>query len=465
MKTLYLECHMGAAGDMLLAALLELIPNPDAFIAQMNSWKLPGVHIRRESAVKCGITGTHVSVTVGGVEETSQDLPPAHLHEGAGHPHHHGAHHSHADGPHHHDHAHSHDHLHSHNHEHPHNHGAPTQTHQHGANDKHHHHTKLSDIQHILSSLPISNKVRSDALAVYTLIAEAEAHAHGQPVDAVHFHEVGMLDAVADIVGVCALVEQLAPDHIVASPIHVGSGQVRCAHGILPVPAPATAHILRGVPTYGGDIRGELCTPTGAALLKHFAASFGPAPLMATQAIGYGMGKKDFPAANCVRAFIGDQSCDISVCDTDNTPCEVIELACNLDDMPGEDIAFATELLLEQGALDVFLLPAQMKKNRPGQLLACLCRPEDETAMAALILRHTTSFGLRSVKKQRHILERSFSTVETPHGPVRLKTGAGQGSNKDKPEYEDLARIAREQNLTLAEARALFQQSAVDGKS
>ncbi|NLW78405.1 MAG: nickel pincer cofactor biosynthesis protein LarC [Ruminococcaceae bacterium] len=426
MRTLYLECSMGAAGDMLLAALLELIPDPDGFIAQMNAWKLPDVHITRETAVKCGITGTHVSVTVAGAEETSQDV---HSHEHAGHDHtdhHHACAHGHNATPHMHD----------------------------------HHHIKLDDIHNILSSLPVSNKVKADALAVYTLIAEAEAKAHGKPVDAVHFHEVGMLDAVADIVGVCALVEQLAPECIVASPVHVGSGQVRCAHGILPVPAPATASILLGVPTYGGAVRGELCTPTGAALLKHFVQAFGPAPLMTTTAIGYGMGKKDFPMANCVRAFLGDQYNNSA----DTTPQNIVELACSLDDMPGEDLAFALETLLEQGALDTFLLPVQMKKNRPGQLLVCLCRPEDETVMAALILRHTSSFGLRSVQKTRHTLARSMATVQTACGPVQVKTGSGYGTTKSKPEYEDLARMARTHNLTLAEARALLQQNTPNGE-
>ena len=329
MKTLYFACNMGAAGDMLTAALLELHPDPQGFVDRMNALGLPGVEFRAEPAVKCGITGTHVSVTVHGEEEESQD---ASLH---GH-HHHG--HDHA-------HLHTHEHEHSHGHEHTHEHG-------------HHHHAGMGDIRHILSHLDIPQPVREDAEAVYNLIAQAESHAHGQPVEEIHFHEVGTLDAVADVVAVCWLIRDLGPQWIGASPIHVGSGQVRCAHGILPVPAPATAYILQGVPTYGGAVEGELCTPTGAALLKHFVQEFGPAPVMRVEKTGYGMGKKDFEAANCVRAMLGESG--------SGGAGTIAELCCNLDDMTGEALGFAQERLLEAGALDVFTTPIAMKKNRPG---------------------------------------------------------------------------------------------------
>jgi len=230
-----------------------------------------------------------------------------------------------------------------------------------------HHHSDLHNIEHIIEELALPDKVRADALAVYQLIAEAESHAHGRPVEHIHFHEVGTLDAVADITGVCLLIYLLAPERILASPVHVGCGQVRCAHGVLPVPAPATAHILRDAPIYGGKIQGELCTPTGAALLKHFACGFGEMPVMRAAQIGYGMGKKDFEAANCVRAFFGET-------DTENGDDEVLELRCNLDDMTGEAIGFAQDRLLEGGALEVFTTAVGMKKSRPGVLLTCLCR-------------------------------------------------------------------------------------------
>lgn len=418
MKTLYLECNMGAAGDMLMAALLELHPDPEDFLRRLNSLGIPGVEVVRESAVKCGITGTHISVTVHGDEEESLDVPVGHTHS--------------------HDHdspirlrplSHSHDHGHGHDHSHG--------------------HTGLTEIEALLTSLPLSDKVRADALAVYTLIAQAEGKAHGRPVEQVHFHEVGNMDAVADVVGVCLLMEELGPARVTASPVHVGSGQVKCAHGILPVPAPATAHILMGIPTYGGQIRGELCTPTGAALLRHFAASFGDRPMMAVESIGYGMGKKDFPVANCVRAFLGAEAAGEG---------GIVELCCNLDDMTGEELGFALETLMDQGALDVFITPIQMKKSRPGHLLSCLCAPRDEARMAKLMLRHTTTFGVRSRPWRRHILERRVETAQTPWGPVKVKEGSGHGASKRKAEYEDLARLAREHGLSLAEVKETLDQ-------
>ena len=290
----------------------------------------------------------------------------------------------------------------------------------------------------------MSERVKADANAVYALIAEAESAAHGQPVDQIHFHEVGTLDAVADVVGVCALMERIAPERVVVSPVHVGSGEVRCAHGVLPVPAPATAKILRGVPIYGGAIRGELCTPTGAALLKHFADAFGPMPPMAVEKTGYGMGTKDFEWANCVRAMLGAG---------EGGGDEVSELRCNLDDMTGEEIAFAAEALLGAGALDVWTEAIQMKKGRPATLLACLCPAVREEAFAALMLRHTTTLGVRVQTLRRYTLEREAATVETNYGPVRAKRSHGYGVDRLKPEFDDLAGIARREGIALREIR------------
>lgn len=419
MKTLYLECNMGAAGDMLAAALLELHPQPEEFVRRMNSLGIPGVEFSAQPAVKCGITGTHVSVTVHGEEEESQDV---HLH-----------HHDH-----HHDHEHAHDHDHDH-HEHEH--------HEHDHGHGHHHHAGMGDIRHILSHLDIPQDVREDAEEVYELIALAESHAHGRPVEEIHFHEVGTLDAVADVVAVCWLIHDLGPEQILASPIHVGWGQVRCAHGILPVPAPATAHILRDVPTYGGSVEGELCTPTGAALLKHFAQSFGPSPVMRVEKIGYGMGKKDFEAANCLRAMLGE---------TQEGRETIAQLCCNLDDMTPEALGFVQERLWEAGALDVTTTPVGMKKNRPGVLLTCMCRLEDRERLVSLLFRHTTTLGIRESQCSRYTLSRSQRSLETPWGPVRIKTSAGWGVTREKPEYEDLAKIARDQDLPLDKVKELL---------
>lgn len=422
MKTLYIECNMGAAGDMLMAALLELLPGRTAFVDRLNALGIPGVRVALEGAVRCGITGTSVSVHVHGQEEHSEDVHASHDH-GHGHDH-----------AHHHDHAHGHDYGHGHDH-------AEDQV------AEHHHHTGMEDIATLIGGLPVSEAVQRHALAVYALIAEAEAHAHGVPVEHIHFHEVGTMDAVTDIIGVCMLMEALAPSRVVVSPVHVGSGQVRCSHGILPVPAPATAHILRGVPTYGGSIRGELCTPTGAALLKHFATEFGAMPVMAAEAIGYGMGKKEFPAANCVRVMIGTNFTD------DGPNGEVHELSCNLDDMTGEALGYAQQALLDAGALDVFIAPIQMKKSRPGHCLHCLCKQQDANRLAQVMLQHTTTFGVRRTVLPRYMLSRSFHEVHTPYGDIRVKTGKGYGVHKTKPEYEDVKSAALAHGVSLDTVR------------
>ncbi len=414
MKTLYLDLSMGAAGDMLAAALLELLPDPDSFLAELNGLGIPGVRYQRERAVKCGVTGTHLAVTVDGEEEHSHDH----------HPHDHGHEHHHDQGTHDHEHR---------------------LGHEHGS----HHHSGIHDIEHIVRDhLALPSKVKDDVMAVYALIAQAESHVHGAPVTEIHFHEVGTMDAVADITAVCLLMDRLAPDLVTASPVHVGSGQVRCAHGILPVPAPATAHILRDVPIYGGQIQGELCTPTGAALLKHFAAQFGPMPLMRTQAVGYGCGKKDFEAANCVRAMLGEAG---------DGGDQVAVLSCNLDDMTAEALGFAVERLFEAGALDAYTVPAGMKKSRPGVLLQAICRIQDRQAVTEALFRHTTTLGIRESVSRRYVLERSVQALDTPWGPVRRKESSGYGVFRVKYEYEDLARIAREQKISLDQARRLVE--------
>lgn len=407
MKTLYLDCSMGAAGDMLAAALLELLPDPDAFVAELNALAIPDVRFSREASVKCGITGTHLQVTVHGEEEGAHDHHHAHSHD------------------HHHDHAHAHHHDHAHS---------------------HHHHASLHDIEHIVRGhLSLPATVADNVMAVYHLIADAESKAHGKPVSEIHFHEVGTMDAIADITAVCLLMHRLAPDEIIVSPVHVGSGQVHCAHGILPVPAPATATILQDVPIYGGSIQGELCTPTGAALLKHFASRFGEMPVMRTSAIGYGMGKKDFPAANCVRALLGERSAASD---------DVIELCCNIDDMTGEAIGYAFDKLFAAGALDVYTIPIGMKKSRPGHLLHVICREAEKDALVRALFAHTTTIGIRENRFRRYTLDRHIETIETSDGPVRRKCSTGYGVSREKFEHDDLARIADAQGLSLREAEA-----------
>ena len=413
MKTLYLDCGMGAAGDMLTAALLELTPDPDAWIARLNALGIPGVEYKKERSVKCGVTGTRVTVLVDGMQEAPGGVPE-----------------------HTHNHGHGHEHDHEHEHAHPHAHSGPDR------------------IRHIVTDhMHLSPKVAADVLNVYALLADAESSVHGVPVTEVHFHEVGAMDALADVAAVCTLLDALSPDEIVCSPVHVGCGQVQCAHGVLPVPAPATALLLRGVPIYGGGIRGELCTPTGAALLKYFVTRFGDMPVMSVGNIGYGMGKKDFSAANCVRAMLGEAG--------GGREEPLTELSCNVDDMTGEEIGFAAERLFEGGARDVFTVPVGMKKNRPGTLIVVLCAPEQRDKLTALLFQHTSTLGVREKAVGRTVLDRKIVTKETPFGAVSVKESAGCGVTKQKIEYEDLARIAREQGISLREAAALLRG---DGK-
>ena len=445
MRTLYFDCSMGAAGDMLSACLYELLPNKEAFLEELHSIGLPSVRYIPEPSTKCGILGTHFSVKVNGLEE-GEDL----------HTRSHGHCHSH-----HSDHCHDHDHSHEHEHDHSHSH-----SHDHGHD---HSHNTLEAITHRISHLNIPEEVRRNILSVYNILAEAESHVHGVSIANIHFHEVGTLDALADIAAVCLLIHKLRPDRILASPIHVGSGQVHCAHGILPVPAPATARILRDIPIYSGSVKGELCTPTGAALLKHFVTEFTSLPPLRLQAIGYGMGKKDFPAANCIRSFLGDsfsvpnrelpsmKEATIShlghketfSAEAESNTEEIIELQCNLDDMTPEQIGFATEVLLSAGAPDVYTTPIYMKKNRPGTLLSVLCKPEQKQAMLELLFLHTGTLGIREQSFRRYTLHRRIRTVQTPYGPVRLKTSHGYNTQTQKYEYEDLAHIARTHNIPL----------------
>lgn len=399
MKTLYLECGMGAAGDMLMAALYELLDEEqrENFLRTMNALGLPGVEVAPVSAKTGGIAGTHMRVTVHGHEE---------------HEHHHAHEHD--------DHHHSHDHHHEHH-------------------DHHHHHATPGHIAELIDSLALPQEVKNQARDVYDAIAQAEAQAHGCDVGDVHYHEVGALDAVADVTGVCYALYLLGADKIVASPVHVGSGTVRCAHGVMPVPTPATAALLTGVPTYGGNIQGELCTPTGAALLKCFVQSYGPMPVMATEKIGYGVGTKEFEQANCVRAFLGEAQ--------EEANGEIVELVCNIDDMAPEALAFACARLLELGALDVYTTPGTMKKGRPGHVLTVLCDPAREGELARHILTQTTTNGLRARRCGKYFLKPGVGQVQTQWGPVRLKLAQGYGVSHAKPEFEDVAALAKANGL------------------
>ena len=475
MKILYLDLGMGAAGDMLTAALLDLMnenEKADA-IKEISSLNIPDVSFDVEKSVKCGITGTHVSVKVNGMDEAEglhEHTHEHHEHEGSEHEHTH-------DYDDRHEHTHDHDDGHEHIHDHDDHSHEYTHTHTHTHT---HHHASLERINNIVDSLNTSDQIKSDVKAVYKIIAEAESYVHDKPISDIHFHEVGTIDAVADITAVCMLIRKLGADKILASPVHVGSGQVRCAHGILPVPAPATAFILKGIPMYSTQLKGELCTPTGAALLKYFVNEFGPMPAMTSDNIGYGMGYKDFERANCVRAILGDAvafsqdtgyknansnynddvlnnsldtSCQRSEYDNAATIDSIIELRCNLDDMTGEEIGFAMEQLLLSGARDVFTTPITMKKNRPATLLTVLCCVSDKDLMVREIFKHTTTIGIRETLCNRYILDRTEETLNTPLGQVRAKNVSGYGIQRSKLEYEDIAKIARNTGMSIREVK------------
>lgn len=391
MKILYLDCGMGAAGDMLSSALFELIDNKKEFLENINLAGIPSVIVTAENSVKCGISGTHLRVKINGEEE-----------------------------------------------------GKSCSYH------SSHHHNSLTDIEHIINHLSMSEKVKKNVKAVYKMIAFAESKVHNAPVSEIHFHEVGALDAIADIAMFCMLVDLIGADKIVASPVNVGSGKVACAHGILPVPAPATAEILKGISAYSNGIDGELCTPTGAALLKFFVNYFSDMPCMAVDKIGYGMGTKNFETANCVRAFIGAAENDAD--DTDS----VVELSCNIDDMTAEELSFAADILLDSGALDVFTSPVVMKKGRLGSLLTVICKSEDKDKFVKLIFKYTSTIGIRESIHKRYVMNREICIAETEFGAVKIKNSSGYGTKKSKFEYEDLARICRENNISLDKLKSLL---------
>ena len=376
MRTIYIDCRMGAAGDMLAAALLELQPDRAAALSKINALGLAGVSVAAAPAVRAGMAGTRVEVSIHGKTE--------------GHHHHH--------------------------HE----------------ESRHHHHASPAEIDAIIAGLNASDAVKEHVRGVYRLIAEAEAQAHGRPVAEIHFHEVGALDAVCDIASVALLLESLGPARVLASVPETGGGFVHCAHGILPVPAPATVNILRGIAFSSGAADCELLTPTGAALLRHFAAGFGPMPTMAVERVGVGCGSRELEGrANVVRAFLGETA--------DAANDRIVELKANVDDMTGEDLAFACDRLRAAGARDVALVPTLMKKGRPGQLLIVLAAEADADALAAAILRETTTFGVRRTDCARYALSRR--TEEGDDG-VSVKFGNGYGIVKSKREFSDRAERA-----------------------
>ncbi|MCF0186107.1 MAG: nickel pincer cofactor biosynthesis protein LarC [Bacteroidaceae bacterium] len=400
MKFLYIDAAAGAAGDMLTAALLGLMDNEETALKMLNDVGLKGVEWKLEKVKRAGIEANHVKVLVHGTEE--------------GHEHH--AHHEEDD-----------------------------------CHEHHHHHTTLAEVHEIIDSLKLTDSVKKNAKSVYDLIADAESKAHGVTVGEVHFHEVGMMDAIADVVAVCLLMEELSVDKVVVSPINVGFGKVKCAHGIMSVPAPATANLLAGIPVYPGETESEMCTPTGAALLKFFGTYFGKMPGMTLKKTSHGAGNKDFEGfANVVTLRLGENSFYAE------NPKEVVELSANVDDMTGEEVAFAVEKLMEAGALDVSVENVLMKKGRPGMLFRVICTESLKEKLAECIFKYTTTIGIRETLCGRMILERKIKEYDTVLGKVRTKKVTGYGTEREKFEFDDLKALANEHDMSLKEIKEII---------
>jgi len=396
MRIAYFDCISGISGNMALGAMLACGLDIDILRAELAKLPIGEWTLKATQVQKLGIAATHVDV---------DDHP--HQHEQGHHRH-------------------------------------------------HHPHRGLADILTIINAAELSTGVKEKATAVFTRLAEAEAKVHGTTPEEVHFHEVGAIDAIIDIVGTCIGLEALAIERIVSSPLPLGSGWVKCAHGVFPVPAPATALLTAGFPIVKTDIEAELVTPTGAALITTLAESFGPLPAMKVLHVGYGAGTRELPRPNVVRLFIGETA------DVADAPVEIVGLECNLDDIPGEILGYTMDRLFAAGALDVFFSAIQMKKNRPGILLQVLCAPGEESACMDIIFRETTTLGVRRTSYTRTVLPRRHENAVTPWGAVRMKITTSNGEERAAPEYEDCRQLAQDNDVPLQQVY-LAAQAAYRG--
>jgi len=441
MRIGYLDCFAGISGNMLLGALIDA-GVPRALLEETANALNIGASLKFSSVDRSGITATKVDVLDAASGEIAEHkhLSP----ELSSRPESHGdeagpaAHHQHS-----HDHHHEHDHSHDH-HEHRHIQGR-----------------SWKQIRELVKHASLPSDTVTLALRAFELLAHAEAKIHGVPVEMVHFHEVGAVDTITDIVCGAAGLCSLDVDKWFASAVNVGSGFVDCAHGTFPVPAPATAELLKGIPTYSTGIQKELTTPTGAALLKALDCSFTDIPVLTTKVIGYGAGTrnpKDFP--NVLRLSIGD-----AVASNKADGERVTVLECAVDDATPQLVAHAMERILEEGALDVMCTPVVMKKARMGSLLTVLCHPDRRKAFENLLLRETTTLGIRVHEESRVILQRRFVEVETEYGSIRIKIGSRDGKDLNwMPEYEDCARAAREHDIPLKQVMQAALATVADTK-
>jgi pyridinium-3,5-bisthiocarboxylic acid mononucleotide nickel chelatase len=431
MHIAYLECFSGISGDMFLGALIDAGVSPELFTRTVEAL---GVDARLEiSRVdRSGISATKVDVIVAGEKELPREEFWSKEQAGHSHPR---------------DQKHDHGHDHSHSHEHHHHDRQSTHEHDHAHK---HAHRGLKEIREIINRSSVSASAKERAIAIFTALGEAEARVHNTDIEAIHFHEVGAVDAIVDIV--CAAVgsEALGVDEWICSPLNVGGGTVECAHGRFPIPAPATLDLLRHAPVYSGEIQKELVTPTGAAIVHVLARRFGGFPRMKTEKIAYGAGSrnlKNFP--NVVRLSVGETNVGEEQHAAVPTE-EIAILEANVDDMTPQIFGYVMERALAAGALDVFGASVQMKKNRPGMLLTVLCRPDDKSRLTQLIFTETTTLGVRMRQETRATLARRHVTVQTRWGEVRMKLAGVNGSISNyAPEYEDCRRIAEQQSVPL----------------
>ena len=434
MRIAYLECFSGISGDMFMGALIDAGVPPELFTRTVEALGLAAdARLEISRVDRSGISATKVDVVIAGEKE----LPREEFwnKEQSAH-------------------SHTHDHEHDHGHEHE-----PTHHHDRVSAHKreHKHHRGLKEIREIINRAAISAPAKERAIAIFTALGQAEARVHNSDIEAIHFHEVGAVDAIVDIV--CAAVgsEALAVDQWICSPLNVGGGAVECAHGTFPIPAPATLDLLRHAPVYSGEIQKELVTPTGAAIVHVLAKRFGSFPGMKTEKIAYGAGSrnpKGFP--NVVRLSVGEAATTLDQHSSVPTE-EIAILEANVDDMTPQIFGYVMERALAAGALDVFGAAVQMKKNRPGMLLTVLCRPEDKTRLTELIFAETTTLGVRMRQETRALLSRRHVPIQTKWGEIRMKLAGVNGSITNyAPEYEDCRRIAEQQGVPL---KAVMQEA------
>ncbi len=443
MRIAYLECFSGVSGDMFLGALLDAGVPPRVLEETVAALGL-GARLEISRVVRSGISATKVDVWVDG----EKDLPreeywkkqnqnvaraptPAHAH---------------------HEHEHPHDHEHRHGDEDHHDHetpraGAPA-PHKHSHEGSRSHGRGLTEIREIISKSVISETAKRTAIAIFEALGTAEAKIHATSIEKVHFHEVGAVDAMVDIVCAAVGAEALGVDEIICSALNVGGGSVQCAHGTFPVPAPATVELLKDAPVYSSGVQAELVTPTGAAIVRTLVKRFAAFPEMKIEKSGYGAGTREFPGLpNVVRLTIGESASTLAAKTASET---VTVLEANLDDLNPQVFGYVLDRLLEEGALDVFGMPVQMKKNRPGTLLTVLCKPEDASSLTQLIFTETTTLGVRRRDEIRQTLARRWENVRTQWGEVRIKIASMNGTVTNyAPEYEDCRRIAAAHHVPL----------------